>query len=412
MLASKTVLQNRYLIVKQLGQGGMGAVYEAVDQRLNSTVALKETLFTDERLRRQFEREAQLLARLRHPALTRVIDHFSESDGQFLVMDYIEGEDLSELLQRTAQPFALAQVLSWADQLLDALDYIHTQTQPVVHRDIKPQNLKLAGRGQIILLDFGLAKGSTGQQTTVTTTRSVLGYSLSYAPLEQLLQVETHWVEMLSVSNAPEVERMLRAGTDPRSDLYALSATLCHLLTGKAPMNAPTRALSVWAGRADPLIAGLSERVPHHIATVLARAMALSPDQRYATAAEMRHALRAANQPQSIPTLVSEATREALPPTVAAPQQPPSAPSLRAPQAPSPLPPTVAAPAHAQWSPPPARAVEIPFTPTPSLPPAAQSAGGTLEVPLYAYPLAVATGVVFYFLCELIMYVVLNELMH
>ena len=404
MLAPKTVLKHRYLVIKQLGQGGMGAVYEAVDQRLNSTVALKETLFTDERLRRQFEREAQLLARLRHPALTRVIDHFSESDGQFLIMDYIEGEDLSELLQRTGQPFSLAQVLQWADQLLDALDYIHTQSPPVVHRDIKPQNLKLAGRGQIILLDFGLAKGNTGQQTTVTTTRSVLGYSLSYAPLEQLLQVETHWVEMLSVSNAAEVERILSSGTDPRSDLYSLSATLCHLLTGKAPTNAPTRALSIWAGRADPLVAGLGERAPHHIATVLARAMALSPQQRYATAAEMRHALRVASQTQATPTLASEATREALPPTVAGPPPPPSAPRPRA-EAASPLPPTVAAQTPAQWSPPPARAIEIPFAPTPALPPDSQTSGGALEVPKYAYALAVTIGVIFHLFCELILYV-------
>ena len=194
MLAPNTMLQNRYRIVRQLGQGGMGTVYEAVDLRLNSTVALKETVFTDERLRRQFEREAQLLARLRHPAMTRVIDHFSEGDGQFLVMDYIEGEDLGEMLAaRRGEAFPSDEVLDWADQLLDALDYLHTREPPVVHRDIKPQNLKPAARGQITLLDFGLAKGLSSH-TTVATTKSVLGYSLTYAPLEQLLQVEPHWV--------------------------------------------------------------------------------------------------------------------------------------------------------------------------------------------------------------------------
>src|SRR5688500_19933305 len=97
MLTPETILQGRYRIVRQLGQGGMGAVYEAVDQRLDTTVALKETLFTEERLRKQFEREARLLARLHHPALPRVSDHFSEADGQFLVMQFIPGDDLSEM---------------------------------------------------------------------------------------------------------------------------------------------------------------------------------------------------------------------------------------------------------------------------------------------------------------------------
>src|SRR6476659_10545821 len=98
MLAPDTVLQGRYLIVRQLGQGGMGAVYEAIDQRLDTTVALKETLFTDERLRKQFEREARLLARMHHQALPRVSDHFNEDDGQFLVMQFIAGDDLAAML--------------------------------------------------------------------------------------------------------------------------------------------------------------------------------------------------------------------------------------------------------------------------------------------------------------------------
>src|SRR5919201_2906089 len=98
MLSPETILQGRYRIVRQLGQGGMGAVYEAIDQRLDTVVALKETLFTDERLRKQFEHEARLLARLHHQALPRVSDHFTEGEGQFLVMQYIAGEDLSEMM--------------------------------------------------------------------------------------------------------------------------------------------------------------------------------------------------------------------------------------------------------------------------------------------------------------------------
>jgi|SRR5947209_13442490 len=99
MIAPNTLLQNRYLVVNQIGQGGMGAVYIATDQRFGSTVALKETFFTDAAMRKAFEREARLLNHLRHSALPKVIDHFAEEDGQFLVMEFIQGDDLSEMLQ-------------------------------------------------------------------------------------------------------------------------------------------------------------------------------------------------------------------------------------------------------------------------------------------------------------------------
>src|SRR6202171_4714801 len=110
MLSAETVLQGRYRIVKQLGQGGMGAVYEAVDERLDTIVALKETLFADERLRKQFEREARLLARMHHPALPRVSDHFNEADGQFLVMQFIAGDDLAQMMAHKGGPFPPDQV--------------------------------------------------------------------------------------------------------------------------------------------------------------------------------------------------------------------------------------------------------------------------------------------------------------
>ena len=280
MLTPETVLQGRYRIMRQLGQGGMGAVYEAIDQRLDTTVALKETLFTEERLRKQFEREARLLARLHHPALPRVSDHFSEADGQFLVMQFIPGDDLSEMMTRKRGPFPANQVLTWADQLLDALDYLHTQDPQIVHRDIKPQNLKLTSRGQIILLDFGLAKGQAGEISRVTTSASIFGYTPNYAPLEQIQGL----------------------GTDPRSDLYALAATLYHLMTGVKPPDALTRAAALVNGQPDPLLkaseanAALSPDVDH----VLAKAMAQNREQRYATAADMRRALGEAEQASTV----------------------------------------------------------------------------------------------------------------
>ena len=280
MLTPETVLQGRYRIVRQLGQGGMGAVYEAVDQRLDTTVALKETLFADERLRKQFEREARLLARLHHPALPRVSDHFSEGDGQFLVMQYIPGDDLSEMMARKRSPFPANQVLTWADQLLDALDYLHTQDPQIVHRDIKPQNLKLTSRGQIILLDFGLAKGQAGEISRVTTAASIFGYTPNYAPLEQIQGL----------------------GTDARSDLYSLGATIYHLLTAVKPPDALTRAAAIVNGQPDPLVkasevnAGVAPELDQWLAT----AMAQNRDQRYATASDMRRALHGAEQASTV----------------------------------------------------------------------------------------------------------------
>src|ERR1044071_2719707 len=235
MLAPDTTLQGRYRVVRQLGRGGMGTVYEARALRLNTTVALKETHFTEERLRKQFEREAQLLANLRHAALPRVIDHFEEGEGLYLVMDFVEGEDLWEMLKSRGAPFPVEDVLRWAGQLLDALQYLHTQQPPVIHRDIKLQNLKLTEDGRIILLDFGLAKGmgDAAAAAGLLTSKTVMGFSLPYAPLEQILQIDETWREHLSVVNPQEVERIRHAGTDGRSDLYSVGATLLHLLTAK-----------------------------------------------------------------------------------------------------------------------------------------------------------------------------------
>jgi serine/threonine protein kinase len=276
MLTPETILQGRYRILRQLGQGGMGAVYEAIDQRLDTTIALKETLFVEEKLRKQFEREARLLARLHHPALPRVSDHFAEAEGAFLVMQFIGGDDLSEMIARRRGPFPLEQVLLWADQLLDALDYLHTQDPQIIHRDIKPQNLKLSSRGQIILLDFGLAKGQVGDVSRVTTSASIFGYTPNYAPLEQVQGL----------------------GTDPRSDIYALAATLYHLLTGVKPPDALTRAAALVNGQPDPLQFAdeVNATVGPQVAAVLQKAMAQNREQRYPTAAAMRNALQTGSE--------------------------------------------------------------------------------------------------------------------
>ena len=277
MIKAGTILQNRYQIQEQIGAGGMGAVYLATDQRFGSLLAIKENFFTDADLRRAFEREAQLLNGLRHPVLPRVSDYFEEGGEHFLVMEYIAGEDLSQILERKGA-FDVSDVLLWADQLLDALDYLHTQKFPVVHRDIKPQNLKLTRRNQIILLDFGLAKGNVSDASRPSRASSVFGYSPAYAPLEQIQG----------------------AGTDSRSDIYSLGATLYHLLTGATPPDALARATAVVNSRPDPLRTAdkLNPKIPSSIAQVLHEAMSLNASLRPQTAEAMRNMLVEATDKQ------------------------------------------------------------------------------------------------------------------
>jgi serine/threonine protein kinase len=273
MLVTGNILQNRYEIIKPVGQGGMGAVYMAKDQRLGNIVALKETFFSDAFLLAAFEREARILAGLRHGALPKVIDHFPDTDGHFLVMEYISGDDLQDLLEKSGPP-SINKVLGWADQLLDALDYLHSQHPPVIHRDIKPQNLKLTSRNQIVLLDFGLAKGTAPERTHTgsNSNSSIFGYTPGYAPLEQAQG----------------------SGTCPQSDIYSLTGTLYHLLTGRKPVDAVSRATCVMNGEPDPL-ASASELNPHislELNEIIMMGMALKKSERPSSADEMRRMLR------------------------------------------------------------------------------------------------------------------------
>lgn len=273
MLLPGTTLQGRYEVRQPLGRGGMGAVYEARDTRFGRTVALKQALVTSDRLQRAFEREARLLNNLRHPALPVVIDYFPEGDCWFLVMDFVPGEDLRDQLQRRGVPFEDGLVAAWADQILDVLEYLHGHLPPIVHRDIKPANLKLTPSGQLTLLDFGLARGVTGDEGPTAGT-SLPGYTPHFAPLEQI--------------NATTA--------DPRSDLYSLGATLYCLLTAHIPSDAVARAAALASGTPDPLrpACEVNPAVRPALAEVIHRAMALTPHARPASARVMRSELAGA----------------------------------------------------------------------------------------------------------------------
>jgi serine/threonine protein kinase len=269
MLTPGTVLQNRYRIASPLGQGGMGAVYRAWDMRLNIPVAVKEMVpqpgidpHTLAQLRQQFYQEAQVLARLNHPNLVRVTDYFEEGGNAYLVMDFVEGQSLADLIAARG-PLPEAQVLDWARQLLDALAYCHAQG--VVHRDIKPQNIIIRPDGRPVLVDFGLVKLWDPRDPRTRTVVRAMG-TPEYAPPEQ-------W----------------GAGhTDPRSDLYSLGATLYHALTGQAPATATDRFAE--PGILTPPCSITPSLRPETERAIL-RAMELAKDARWGSAAEMAAAL-------------------------------------------------------------------------------------------------------------------------
>jgi eukaryotic-like serine/threonine-protein kinase len=206
------ILNNRYRIVKLIGQGGFGAVYRAWDLTLSQPVALKENMETNQEAQRQFEREAKLMASLRHPNLPRVSDHFFvPGQGQYLVMDFIEGQSVDELQQQRQQPFDEMEVITWIKQVGDALGYLHNRQPPLIHRDIKPQNIIItSSEGQAILVDFGISKAFDPHLVTTIGARAV---TPGYSPLEQYGGGKT----------------------DARTDIYALGATVYTMLTGQEP---------------------------------------------------------------------------------------------------------------------------------------------------------------------------------
>jgi serine/threonine-protein kinase len=285
ILEAGELIDRRYRVVELLAQGGMGAVYRGWDTRLQRPVALKEMKPQPgideallEQLRQQFEHEAQLLATLSHPNLVRVTDYFAWDGKQYLVMDFIEGEDLSDRIQRQG-PQPQAQVLHWSDQLLDALGYCHERG--LLHRDVKPRNIIITPNERAILVDFGLVKLWNPDAPETRTAMRGAG-TPEYSPPEQYDGGRGH--------------------TDPRSDIYSLGATLYHAATGQAPPTA-TRRMANPASFTPPreINAALSPGTEEAIL----KAMEVSMERRFQTTEEMRQALRAASSPtapsESIP---------------------------------------------------------------------------------------------------------------
>lgn len=288
-LPEGTVLRERYRLSSIVGQGGMGNVYRAEDLRLPGRLCAIKEVTPDPHLsgelrdqaQSQFLQEASILAQLDHPNLPKVSDFFTDDGRDYLVMDYVPGKDLKELMDESraqGHPVDEKIVMSWAHQILDALAYLHRQTPPVVHRDIKPANIKLTPDNRIKLVDFGLVKLLAQDDARTITVVQGRGTAL-YTPLEQYGGDSGH--------------------TDVRSDIYAMGATLYHILTDVPPPDAKKRFLSPRALRPPQELNGLLSR---HVSDAIMWAMEMHPDDRPQNVKQFEDALNGIeSRPRSQP---------------------------------------------------------------------------------------------------------------
>lgn len=266
LLDPDTLLQGRYRIAKLIGQGGMGAIYLAKDTRFsNKQCVIKEMLdyFTDPEMRQRatqnFHREADLLSRLRHEGIPEVYDRFTEGNRHYLVMQYIDGIDLEQMMLDKDGHFEERDVLGWSMQICDLLSYLHHQKPPIIYRDMKPANLILSRKTRVYMVDFGIARhfNPVSKGTMIGTQ--------GYAPPEQY-----------------------RGQEEPRSDIYALGATMHHLLTGRDPQTEPPFSF--------PAVRQLNPRVSAATEKIISKALQNDPDKRFATAEDMLKALMEVSQ--------------------------------------------------------------------------------------------------------------------
>jgi serine/threonine protein kinase len=303
MPATNEILQGRYRIVAQMGQNGTGPVYQAYDENLQADVVLREifvklnkvtTPAQMESIRSAFTGEAKILAGITHEAFVRVRDHFSDVDRHYLVLEAVDGEYLSEMLEK-GSTFSVPDVVRWADHLLDGLNHLHTKVPQLIHGDIKPQNIKLTSAGEIKLLALGVArdlnKGSSITDQPFDAT------ALHYLPLEQIWgNLDLASQKVIASSYDEASEEQLMQPHDARADIFALGATLYHLLTGQRPLDSLERSIDILEGKADPLQTPtkLNPDVPPEISYVLMKAMEIKREKRFESVLMMRQVLKTA----------------------------------------------------------------------------------------------------------------------
>ena len=284
-LSEGMVLDKRYRVIRPLGEGGFGAAYLVEDQRLGRQCVAKASMMYDMAHREQFEQEARMLAALSHPSLPEVYDYFFDSGRPYLIMQYIEGTTLDRLKEDRAAPFEVDQVLRWADDLLDALIYLHSQQPPIIHRDVKPSNVCITPQGKAVLLDFGIAR----RLDTTSTRSGAQAHSMHYSPIEQYpAETMGSYYTLKQYLEELETEGI---HTGPYSDVYSLGATLYFALTLLDPPDACLRQL----GEKPRPIREHNPDVPDFLIEALDRALVVDPRERCQTAVELRQLL----QPQT-----------------------------------------------------------------------------------------------------------------
>ena len=241
----------------------MGEVYLAEDLTLDNKVAVKANHNLNVNSAAQFIREARLLASLKQPNLPRVIDYFTEGDTQYLVMDYIPGENLHALVEAKTT-FTITQVVSWAEQLGNAITYLHMQNPPIFHRDIKPTNIKLMPNGNVVLVDFGIAKIGDPSQETLS---GAWAFTPGFAPPEQVSGLRT----------------------GPQSDQFSLAATLYYVLASKPPADAARRLMGEEELKS---LKSFVPNIPVHISDAIEKALSIKQDSRFTTVADFVAAIR------------------------------------------------------------------------------------------------------------------------
>lgn len=316
MLTDGKKLDGRYLLEKQIGSGGFGAVYLAIDTRFsgNNKVAIKQISLNSEQATALFRQEADLLYNLSHPNLPKVTNCFQENNQNFIVMDYISGKDLAESL-KSGKRFTVSESMEIADKVLDALEYLHSFL--ISHRDIKPHNIKIDENGKIYLLDFGTAKGNLETTNPTQFGQSITGFTPFYAPLEQVLRVDPNSFLLLQSLDLPHLDEFIHRKTDQRGDIYSLGATLYHILTGQSPEKATAtiRAFSIWSGKDDPLVPcnQLNSEISAELTAIIHKSLEIEPDKRFQTATEMRQALKTSQVSNYTPQTSNEMTVSLLP---------------------------------------------------------------------------------------------------
>ena len=253
-----TIIDNKYELLTLIGEGGMSYVYLAMDIRLNKQWAVKEIKKIGEGSDRivinSIIKETNLLKKLDHPMLPRIVDIINHNDSLYIVMDYIEGETLNVLLEKNgAQPEG--EVIEWAKKLCDALLYLHSQNPPIIYRDMKPANIILKPDGNIKLIDFGIAREYKSGDISDTTALGTIGYA------------------------APE---QFGGQTDQRTDIYNLGATLYHLLTGISPCEPPYVLYPIRSVKPDLSLG---------IEGIILKCTQPDPRNRYRSCAELMYAL-------------------------------------------------------------------------------------------------------------------------